>query len=501
MGWIKTPLASMSWSTVVGVISTLILQDHPYIHTDDLTLALETVTPYIQAATLKSWWAYDEDQFASSLVDELRRFECDNPSISRQHVDHHTIPRPQLRIWRIIQGIRKHKTSCTNHSVSIQQVREQIVLFGQYAILSHRWQQPTSQELTFDDVFNLSDPSVQAKEGYKKFLAFQENVKADYGCRYIWVDSVCISEPDRVASIPLMFSWYRHAYVCVVYLPSSSITKDPWRTRGWTLQEPLAARRIKYVAGDWTFLKEDPYYSDRTTSSWKFHVLRESRAGALVLDGHLERSWAGTLVASEATGYIPRADQAPGIFHAMSQRETTKPEDMVYCIYAALDVNIPVHYGEGFDTAFYHLQVECLTRGSNRRLLLWQGGTSSPFNSMLAAHFTSFTKDVADYEEKPEKLGLLSPEGVSPGGDYSDQTYLRNYDSSISFDTKGVMRIMLMLYPNTSYQPHVFALISSAGYSCLGVLLAPSRSGVYRRVEYTEISMGKILFGKEPEWP
>ncbi|KAF4562468.1 hypothetical protein EYR36_004128 [Pleurotus pulmonarius] len=129
------------------------------------------------------------------------------------------------------------------------QVHAQIALLGQYAILSHCWDR--DQELSFADINNLSDPAVQAKKGFTKLSGFSKVVESLYGYRYVWMDSACIDEADRNESIPRMFGWYRHAYVCVIYLSTSaSVSKDPGSTRGWTLQEFLAASRIKCFTGN-----------------------------------------------------------------------------------------------------------------------------------------------------------------------------------------------------------------------------------------------------------
>lgn len=71
---------------------------------------------------------------------------------------------------------------------------------------------------SFEDVANLSDPSVQAKKDFKKFLGLSKVVKAGYGCRYLWIDSACINDADRNAPIPRMFGWYRRACVCIICL-------------------------------------------------------------------------------------------------------------------------------------------------------------------------------------------------------------------------------------------------------------------------------------------
>ncbi len=142
--------------------------------------------------------------------------------------------------------------------------------------------------------------------------------------------------------------------------------------------------------------------------------------------------------------YKPGIGQAINVFHAMRNRKTTKPEDRVYSLLSALNIDIPIEYGEGFDSAFYRLQVEILTRTNDRRLLLWPGGASSSYNSMLSGDFAT--------------LGIHPHYWISP-----EEIYRRSsitFDPTISFDSKNTMRVMVGLYPlQTSFpDQHFFAL-------------------------------------------
>lgn len=42
------------------------------------------------------------------------------------------------------------------------------------------------------------------------------------------------------------------------------------------------------------------------------------------------------------------------------KRETTRREDMTYCLLGLFDVNMPLLYGEGSETAFLRLQLQIL---------------------------------------------------------------------------------------------------------------------------------------------
>ncbi|KAL4264122.1 hypothetical protein AB1N83_006081 [Pleurotus pulmonarius] len=258
------------------------------------------------------------------------------------------------------------------------------------------------------------------------------------------MDSVCICEDDRNASIPRMFAWYRQAYVCLIYFATSpKVVEDPWCTRGWTLQELLAPNQFRCFKSDW---------SPIVRTQRMFHA---NRGVGAVDDVHQKlESVAGHI---RWLKYKPGIDQVFQLFQAMQKRETTMPEDMVYSLLPALDSKIPVRYGEGFDSAFYRLQVECLSRGGERALLMWglglnAGVGSSPYHSMLAADFKAFVgMDV-----------------------YTHLTMLDLSDTSISFDMHGVMRIMAtLLWPPSSRLGRIFTFtldyIKGTVFAVLGI--------------------------------
>ncbi|KAF9488000.1 hypothetical protein BDN71DRAFT_1356869, partial [Pleurotus eryngii] len=240
-----------------------------------------------------------------------------------------------------------------------------------YAILSHRWCQD-GQELCFDDLANISDPTVQGKQGFQKLVGFSRVVQSYYGCRYLWVDSICIDETDRNASIPLMFGWYRHAYACVIYLANSStISEDTWSTRGWTLQEFLAASRIKCFASDWRPVACN--FEGDIVSKLKFDACRGYPEYFPSKLTYWESPTNHRIGGVRWQSYTSGADEAFWMFIAMGSRQTLKPEDMVYSLISALDLDIPLEYGEGFDSAFCRLQVAILTQTHYRHILSWMG--------------------------------------------------------------------------------------------------------------------------------
>ncbi|KAG9221251.1 hypothetical protein CCMSSC00406_0008914 [Pleurotus cornucopiae] len=472
MGWIEFPLA---YSEVIDIISDAVrlteTSPRPIQWRED-------IRPFVFSAMTKNPLINGVDCFISALKDELQAY-----NLGTLH-DYSRRLRIPIPIHSVLLAVRESiHTKPMQTSIPSHRVREQITLFGQYAILSHRWYQD-EEELSFVDVSNISDPGVQAKKGFRKLIGFSNVVKSLYGSRYLWVDSACIDEADRNASIPLMFAWYRRAYVCVIYFSTISsaatsdtpfASRDPWSTRGWTLQEFLAPNRIVCFTNDW-------HPAESLEETHKFHACRGSKLVSLLY--HDLRSTTGYV---EWEAYNPGIDHAISLMRSMQKRKTTKDEDMVYSILSALDVTMPVEYGEGFDRAFYRLQAAILTQTNDRRLLLWRGATSasSPFNSMLAGSFTAWDEDSVWYNSKD-----------------MDHRYsaMENFDPTVSFDSNGVMRIMVALHPLNASQTHVFALMAKRGDAYMAIVLRRCGGQIYQRIGLRECKVTNVSSDKAPEW-
>lgn len=274
MKWIEVPL---TFGEIMDIISYCPLPD--YRHGTMLggwKDEIDEIRPYVVSAVARNPVIEDDGTlFMSTLSDALQAYG----SMTRDHMAQHMQWPPRvpvhfflLRVRDLIDAKRTRQTSIPSHLV-----HEQIALLGQYAILSHRWCQD-GQELSFTDVTKFSESNVQAKEGFRKLTGFAGVVQSYYGCRYLWMDSACISEPDRAASIPLMFGWYRHAYVCVIYLSTSpTVLEDLWATRGWTLQEVIAANRIICFTKDWRPVggETGKFHADRGNDSKISPVYKE----------------------------------------------------------------------------------------------------------------------------------------------------------------------------------------------------------------------------------
>ena len=225
-----------------------------------------------------------------------------------------------------------------------------------YAILSHTWGEG---ELTYQDV-QTSKTRIQGKEyGYMKLENTLRQAVVD-GLRYCWIDTCCIDKAnysELSEAINSMYNWYKEAHKCYAYLadvisgedlsrPDSSFKKSRWFTRGWTLQELLAPKEVVFFDAHWKRIG-DRKDLPKTISD----ITRIPEAILLGADIHqasvAERmSWA-------------------------SQRQTTKPEDIAYCLMGIFDIHMPLLYGERESGAFKRLQEEILKESDDTSIFAW----------------------------------------------------------------------------------------------------------------------------------
>ncbi|KAK3367985.1 heterokaryon incompatibility protein-domain-containing protein [Podospora didyma] len=218
-----------------------------------------------------------------------------------------------------------------------------------YAILSHTWG-PDNEEVIYKD---LADGTGSAKGGFRK-LDFCAHQTHRHNLKYFWVDSCCIdktSSQELQESIASMFSWYRKAAQCFVYLTDVAAPSTPpeidrmitgtfwepefcasrWFTRGWTLQELIAPASVKFFALDGTFLGDKQ----------SLQKLVQEITG----------------IATEALdGTRPLADfSVKERFKWAETRQTTREEDWAYCLIGIFEVSITLRYAEGKQNAIDRL--------------------------------------------------------------------------------------------------------------------------------------------------
>jgi len=118
-------------------------------------------------------------------------------------------------------------------------------------------------------------------------------------------------------------------------------------TRGWTLQELIAPRDIQFYDAKWNFigLKKNLIGDLSAITGIGADILLHEQSLDLVSVA-ARMSWA-------------------------AKRETTRTEDMAYCLLGIFDVNLPLLYGEA-DKAFQRLQEEIIRSKADLSIFAWQ---------------------------------------------------------------------------------------------------------------------------------
>ena len=239
----------------------------------------------------------------------------------------------------------------------------------EYAILSHRWVDPT--EVDYEEMVDLARMNVEEQNeirqrlGYKKIMDTCTRARSD-GYEWAWVDTCCIdkrSSAELSEAINSMYRWYANSKVCYTYLHDvhgSSIPNNrnkrkypksngwpEWFSRGWTLQEMIAPSHVQFFNKDWTYIGDKKMLSLALTG----------------ITGVPER-----VLKEGLTGNPPCVAQ---IMSWASRRKTTRVEDIAYSLMGLLDVNMPMLYGEG-RKAFHRLQLEIIRTSNDQSIFAWR---------------------------------------------------------------------------------------------------------------------------------
>lgn len=255
-----------------------------------------------------------------------------------------------------------------------------------YAILSHTWRsEGEGGEQSYDDVRELQAATRHTstrlqvlhrirgtssrrspQSSVLSHSALSDKVKGfckiarEAGYEFVWIDSCCIdssSSAELSEAINSMYQWYRLAEVCYVYLADvpdgdrpaardSAFRTSRWRTRGWTLQELIAPKRVVFLTRTWRFLG----------TKMGFASTLEEITGIdfAILTGTAEL---------ESVSVARRMSWAAG-------RKTKRLEDEAYCLMGLFGVHMATIYGEGRN-AFLRLQEEIIKTIPDQSIFAW----------------------------------------------------------------------------------------------------------------------------------
>ena len=350
---------------------------------------------------------------------------------------------------------------------------------------------------------DMSDVETRDCQDFVKLVEFF-NISLKYGCNYVWFDSGCIdksSSTELEESIRSMFNWYRNSKICIVHLANTTylldLGRDTWFTRGWTLQELLSPKRIKFFRKSWQHITcgstdNDKHLDLKNTNPWK-------------------------IISSTTKIPLPTLlDFIPGINHArdalvwVSKRKTTCIKDIAYRLIGVLGIPLSIAYSER-NMAFHRLQVEILQHTHDMGLFAWIGQPSA-YNSMLAEGPQCFSESSLQSHLQP--LSMAKSQTLTNMFRVFDPTYaFTNYGLHIplsiytvhswevchapSFRLRlradklgNIMTQFIMKSPNLEGYDHLKIailadLLTMQSSTCIAILLG-SKGGRYKRIPTKE---------------
>ena len=276
----------------------------------------------------------------------------------------------------------------------------------------------------------IAGPNINT--GFYKLINFCFLAYHTHSCEFAWMDTCCINKSSSAEideSIRLMFNWYRDSTICIVHLGETlgvkveDIAKDPWMRRGWTLQELLAPTTIKFYNKRFRPLSGTTQTNDKVRIT--IPSLEDGRkegeslcedTGFDEFTGDIQKgpypaAENDLTVRSTASGdsdaVISKIAEATGIslddllhfkpglsdlrkrLSWASRRETTRVEDMAYCLLGIFNINMTIAYGEG-EGAFYRFQAAIMELSNDRNLFIWNGRPSHRL-SILASSPACFS--------------------------------------------------------------------------------------------------------------
>jgi hypothetical protein len=244
----------------------------------------------------------------------------------------------------------------------------------EYTILSHTW---GDQEAPLE-VF-LPRPRWQRaaawlrKRRYPKVVGACRLAKSQ-GYDWIWIDTCCIdksSSTELSEAINSMYGYYEKSAVCFAYLVdvgvdvsspkqelADALVHSRWFTRGWTLQELIAPSSVEFYNKEWALI------GNKTSLSSHLEKITSIPAGLF------SPAWYNLCAGGMARQSLRLLSVAQKLSWA-STRQTTRPEDLAYCLMGLFDVHMPLLYGEGETKAFTRLQAEIARQANDQSLFAW----------------------------------------------------------------------------------------------------------------------------------
>ncbi|KAF9477944.1 hypothetical protein BDN70DRAFT_933787 [Pholiota conissans] len=277
-------------------------------------------------------------------------------------------------------------------------IKNWVNLYARYAILSHTWIRDSGAEVTYS-IWNSGRFNTN-QSGYQKLANFCKTAWIDHGIVFGWMDTICInkeSSSELDESIRSMYKWYRNAHVCITYLVHtgfrSDMHNDAWFTRGWTFQELLAPRSMKFYNKDWQRLNDDLRRSDKDDD----FIIHEIQQATTLTYAELQCDAKDLPISRK--------------MELAAKRAVQREEDTAYSLMGICNVSISIAYGEGANRAFFRLIMEILNSSDNV-LDVFNCSLRSPSSSDTNRQYTSYILPWGPlaYSHRSRELEGLTPQ-------------------------------------------------------------------------------------------
>ena len=235
-----------------------------------------------------------------------------------------------------------------------------------FMMLSHRWQ---PNEPTFQMVKNISIYGLPASSANSKVQRSCELVRSlDF--QWAWSDTCCVNQLDKGVqqeSLVAMFRWYNGSSLTIVHLLGvlsesqeiGYLWKSIWNTREWTYQEYPASEVVQFYTLDWT-------------SHLGLDISNHKELSAILSEMEQAMNFGTQKLVALQQGL----EMAHKKLYLASMRQTTREEDIGYCLFGIFNVALPVIYGEairqsvGSWSISWHVWIpSCFSHGLEARVV------------------------------------------------------------------------------------------------------------------------------------
>ncbi|KAF8441381.1 hypothetical protein L210DRAFT_3503460 [Boletus edulis BED1] len=272
----------------------------------------------------------------------------------------------------------KGLVSSMTKRIDYVRIKREVRQYFQYVMLSHKWE---DNEPLFQKVIHIAVYDLDKSPTHDKLQTFCRIVR-DAGFNWAWSDTCCIDKTDHFVlqeALVAMFRWYQGSTMVIVFLrgvrhssPCGALAASIWNTRGWTLQEYIAAKVIHFYTEDWTLYRD-------------LDLPNHKECPEIIS----EMEQATGVSAQQLMALSPGLSSIREKLRLASTRETTLVEDAAYSLLGIFSVTgIPAIYGEA-EGSLGRLLAHVLTGSGDVSILAWIGESGS-FNSCLPTHITVF---------------------------------------------------------------------------------------------------------------